>query len=65
MQYQKNIIEGTLHRFFRSTSTWELDHKTMLIKRKQWKEIQSLEEWSSKDESETLSKTLGAKLIPN
>ena len=35
-----------------------------MIKRKQWTEKHYTEEWSSKVESETLSKTLGANLIP-
>ena len=36
----------------------------MLINRKQWKENQYPEEWSFKDESETVSKNFGANLLP-
>ena len=32
---QKNVTEGTVQTFFRSTSTWELYHKARLINRKQ------------------------------
>ena len=60
--HQKNIIEGTVHKIFRSTSTWELYHEAMMINRLQWKENQHPEEWSSKVESETLRKVLGQNL---
>ena len=64
LQHKRNTLEGTVHRIFRSTSTCEFYHRAILIKRNQWTEKHYTEEWSSKVESETLSKTLGANLIP-
>ena len=34
--YRRSVIEGTVHRVFRSTSTWEEYDKAMKINRKQW-----------------------------
>ena len=62
LQFKKNIIDGKVHKIFRSTSTWELYHEAMMINRLQWEENQHPEEWSSKVESETLRKDLGQKL---
>ena len=61
LQYNRDVIEGMLHRVFRSTSTWELYHEALTINGLQWKETQ---DWPSENESETLSKILRAELIP-
>ena len=36
LQYKRSVIEGTVHRVFRSTSTWEEYDKAMKINREQW-----------------------------
>ena len=35
LQYKRNIIEGTVHMIFRSTSTWELYHEAIITNRQQ------------------------------
>ena len=47
LQYKRSVIEGTVHRVFRSTSTWEEYDKAMKINREQWLDNQYPESWSS------------------
>ena len=35
-QYKRSVIQGTVHRVFRSTSSWEQFDKAMETKRAQW-----------------------------
>ena len=52
------MIEGTVHRVFRSTSTWEEYDKTMKINRKQWLDNQYPEKWSSRVATHALEKII-------
>ena len=40
LQYKKNVIEGTVHRVFRSTSIWENFDQALEKNRKRWIENQ-------------------------
>ena len=57
-QYQRSVIEGTVHRVFRSTSTWEKYDKAMKINREQWLDNQYPENWSSRVVSHALEKII-------
>ena len=52
------MIEGTVHRVFRSTSTWEEYEKAMKINREQWLDNHYPETWSSRVTSHTLEKII-------
>ena len=52
------MIEGTFHRVFRSTSTWEEYDKAKKINREQWLENQYPEGWSSRVASHALEKII-------
>ena len=52
------MIEGTVHRVFRSTSTWEEYDKAMKINREQWLDNQYPESWSSWVASHALEKII-------
>ena len=58
LQYKRSVIEGTVHRVFRSTSTWEEYDKAMKIIREQWLDNQYPESWSSRDASHALAKII-------
>ena len=46
MQYKRNVIEGTVDRVFRCTSTWEDFDQALEKNRKQWIENQNPKNWS-------------------
>ena len=48
LQYNRNVIEGTVHRVFRSTSTWEDFDQALEKNRKQWIENQYSKNWSDR-----------------
>ena len=48
LQYKRSVTEGTVHRVFRSTSTWEEYEKAMKINHEQWLDNQYPESWSSR-----------------
>ena len=52
------MIEGTVHRVFRGTSTWEEYDKAMKINREQWLDNQYPESWSSRVASHALEKII-------
>ena len=54
LQYNKSVIEGTVHQVFCSTSTWEEYDKAMKINREQWLDNQYPENWSSRVASHAL-----------
>ena len=58
LQYNRSVIEGTVHRFFRSTSTWEEYDKAMKINREQWLDNQYPKSWSSRVASHALEKII-------
>ena len=58
LQYKRSVIEGTVHRVFRSTSTWEEYDKAMKINREQWLDNQYPESWSSRVASHALEKII-------
>ena len=58
IQYKRSVIEGTVHRVFRSTSTWEEYDKAMKINREQWLDKQYPESWSSWVASHALEKII-------
>ena len=47
-QYKRSVIQGTVHRVFRSTSSWEQFDKAMETNRAQWLTNQYPENWSAK-----------------
>ena len=58
LQYKRTVIEGTVHRLFRSTSTWEEYNKAMKINREQWLDNQYPESWSLRVASHALEKII-------
>ena len=52
------MIEGTVHRVFRSTSTWEEYDKAMKINGEQWLDNQYPESWSSRVACHALEKII-------
>ena len=52
------MIEGTVHRVFRSTSKWEKYDKAKKINREQWLDNQYPESWSSRVASHALEKII-------
>ena len=61
LQYKRNIIEGTVHRVFRSTSTWEYFDQALEKNRKLWIENQYPKNWSDRVVFETLNKIIKGK----
>ena len=61
LQYKRNFIEGTVHRVFRSTSTWENFDQALKKNRKQWIENQYPKNWSDMVVFETLNKIIEGK----
>ena len=55
----KKVVEGTFHRFFRSTSTWESFDRAMKVNRKQWSDKQYPDHWSFRVSSRSLKKIIG------
>ena len=58
---QENVIEGTVHRFFRSISTWEDFDQALEKNRKQWIENQYPKNWSDRAVFEALNKIIEVK----
>ena len=58
LQYKRNIIEGTVHRAFRSTTTWEDFDQALEKNWKQWIENQYPKNWSDRVVIETLNKII-------
>ena len=58
LQYKRSVIEGNVHRVFRSTSTWEEYDKAMKINREQWLDSQYPESCSSRVASHALEKII-------
>ena len=63
-QYKRSVIQGTVHRVFRSTSSWEQFDKAMETNRVQWPTNQYPEYWSAKVTADALGKTIGGKGKP-
>ena len=61
LQYKRNVVEGTVHRIFRSTSTWENFDKAMKINKEQWVDNQYPEKWSDGVVLRTLNKIIDRK----
>ena len=56
--YKRSVIEGTVHRVFRSTSTWEDYDKAIKINRKQWLNNHYPENLFSRVASQALEKII-------
>ena len=63
-QYKRSVIQGTVHRVFRSTSSWEQFDKAMETNRAQWLTNQYPENWSAKVASDALCKIIEGKGKP-
>ena len=63
-QYKRSVIQGTVHRFFRSISSWEQFDKAMETNRAQWLTNQYPENWSAKVASDALCKIIEGKGKP-
>ena len=63
-QYKHSAIQSTVHRVFRSTSSWEQFDKAMETNRAQWRTNQYHENWSAKVASDALYKIIEAKGKP-
>ena len=61
MQYKRNVIEGTVHNVFRSTSTWEDFDQALEKNRKQWIENLFSKKWSDRVVFETFNKIIEGK----
>ena len=61
LQYKRKAIEGTFHRVFRSTSTWEDFDPALEKNRKQWIENQFPKNWSDRVAFEILKKIIELK----
>ena len=61
MQYKRNVTKGTVHRVFRSTSTWEYFDQALEKNRKLWIENQYPKNWSDRVVFETLNKIIEGK----
>ena len=60
-QYKQSIIQGTVHRVFRSTSSWEQFDKDVETNRAQWLTNQYPENWSAKVAEDDLCKIIEGK----
>ena len=58
LQYKRSVIERTVHRVFRSASTWEEYDEAMKINREQWLDNQYPESWLSRVASHALEKII-------
>ena len=63
-QYKCSVFQGTAHRVFRSTSSWEQFDKAMETNRAQWLTNQYPENWSAKVASEALCRIIEGKGKP-
>ena len=61
LQYTRNVIEGTVHRVFRSTSTWEDFEQALEKNLRRWIENQYPKNWSDRVVFETLKKVIEVK----
>ena len=61
LQYKRKVIEGTVHRVFRSTSTLEDFDQALEKNRKQWIKNQNPKNWSDRVVFETLNKIIEGK----
>ena len=61
LQYKRNVIEGTVHRVFRNTSTWENFHQAFERNRKQGIANQYPKNWSDRVVFEPLNKIIEGK----
>ena len=64
IQYKQNNIQGTVHRVFRSTSSWEQFDKATKTNRAQWLTNQYPENCSAKVAADDLRKTIEGKDKP-
>ena len=58
IQHKKNIVEGTVHLAFRSTSTWQNFDKALKENEIIWLENQYTESWTSKIINNALQKII-------
>ena len=63
-QYKRSLIQGTVHRVFRSTPNREQFDKTLETNRAQWLTNQYHENWSAKVASDTFCKIIEVKGKP-
>ena len=63
-QYKRSVIQGTVHRVFRSRSSWDQFDKAMETNRAQWLKNQYTENWSAKVASDALFKIIEGKGKP-
>ena len=63
LQFKRNVFEGTVHRVFRSTSTWENFDRPLKKNQKGWLDNQYPKNWSDKILFETLNKIIEGKFF--
>ena len=63
-QYKRSVIQGTVHRVLRSTSSWEQFDKAIENNQVQWLTNQYPENWSVKVASDALCKIIEGKSTP-
>ena len=63
-QYKRSVIQGTVQRVFRNTSSWEQINKAMESNRAQWLTNQYSENWTAKVASDALCKIIEGKGKP-
>ena len=63
-QYKPSVIQGTVHRVFRSISNWEQFYKAMETNRAQWLKFQYPENRSAKVAADALCKIIEGKGKP-
>ena len=58
IQHKKNIVEGTVHRIFRCTSTWQNFDKALKENESIWLKHQYTEGWTSRISNDALQKII-------
>ena len=58
LQFKRNVFEGTVHRVFRSTSTWENFDRPLKKNQKGWLDNQYPKNWSDKIFLKLLTRSL-------
>ena len=64
-QHKKNIVEGTVHRVFRSTSTWQNFDKALKENKTIWLQNQYPGSWTSKIIKDALQKSISKPQLKN
>ena len=65
IQHMKNVVEGTVHRVFRSSSRWQKFDKALKENESIWLKNQYPESWSSKIINDALQKIISKPQLKN